>query len=267
LIRIEMARLRMSGARQLIVSEENMIGATRNNLRQRQLYPLLDERLARFQAAFGDCCTRIGLAIRCYDSFWASALSFAVAAGHRFPDASVLAMLAQQPRRWRDVVRDIATAFPKADIVVWPFEDFAARPERQLALLAGTSAPPMPAQVATPWQNPSPDCAALRRALVKRGDMAAAATIPDGPQRWMPFTPAQRAAMQALYQVDLAWLARSGGPVRLAEAVDRTTDSTSKVAPAAHSSDMSLQTLAASPNPGLRAAAGGFRHGKWGHLG
>jgi len=43
-IRIEIERLARQGMRQLLISEENMLGAARNNLRCERLYPLVDER-------------------------------------------------------------------------------------------------------------------------------------------------------------------------------------------------------------------------------
>ncbi len=216
LIRLEAARLARAGARQLLVSDENMIGAIRDNLRAGQLYPLAHERLLRFRNGFADC-RRIGIAIRGYDGYWASSLAYAVAAGHRMPDRETLDRLVTQPRRWRHLVADVVRVFPSAQITVWSFEALAGRPEAQLDLLTGDSCAALRLVGARDWRNAAPRRDALRRMLAQRGDAAGAAALPPGDDRWMPFDAAQRAKLRADYRVDLAWLASGAqGLARLA---------------------------------------------------
>jgi hypothetical protein len=220
-IAVELARLAQSGHRQLIVSEENMLGAARNNMRQGRLYPQLAERLRRLAPAFGSRCRRIGLSIRAYDSYWASAFAFGVAEGHRMPGPDMLDRLVTQPRRWRDVICDVAAAFPAAELVVWPFERLAGQPDRQLALLTGGLSQYMTLQGARDWRNPSPRLGQLREILNDRGEPGATAALPGGNGRWMPFDAEQQAALRSQYLADLTWLRRGAdGLARLAGADD-----------------------------------------------
>ena len=266
LIRIETERARSKGMQQVIVSQANMIGTPRDNLRQAQLYPDLDRRLSRFQEAFGGHCTRIGLAIRSHDSFWASALAGAVAQGHRLPDPAGIDRLVSQPRRWRDVIRDIAGIFPKADIHVWPFERFAAQPDRQLAILSAGQSGGLRLTGRREWQNPSPRLDHLRDILCQRGDPDSASSLPPGPDRWTPFDADQQAALRSQYQADLAWLrSDAAGLAKLIEH-DTIRPAMSGAAPI-QTIDLTETTVITGPVRPRRPAAGGNRDAKQGHLG
>jgi len=204
LIRSEASRLENAGTKQLLVSEENMIGAVRDNLRQKSLYPSVAARLERFRAGFGDKCTRIGLAIRDYEGYWSSSLAFAVARGHRFPSRCDLNMLALQPRRWRDVIGDVARTFPNAEIVVWPFEKFAARADVPFSALTGQQAP----RISDHWCNKSPNLLRLRQVL---SEAMRPVDLPHGIGRWNPFNAAQSQLMHAAYEADLEWCRAGAG--------------------------------------------------------
>lgn len=199
---IEIERLRSGGYRDLVISDENMLGTVRANLVARQLYPDAASRLERFVAGVGPDPRRIGLAIRGYDRFWASSLAFCMAKGFPPPQPDQLKALAQQPRRWRDVVEDIAKVFPRSEIVVWPFERFAGQPEVQLAWLTGGLTIPAAAQARRDWLNRSLDCAALRRLLPSDTPLPG-----EGP--YLPFDPNACKALREAYARDLDWL-RSG---------------------------------------------------------
>ena len=51
-IALRLAQARKAGLRRIVVSDENMIGAARRNLRQGRLYDSAGERMARFAHAF-----------------------------------------------------------------------------------------------------------------------------------------------------------------------------------------------------------------------
>ncbi len=123
---IEMAwrRLRRDQNTHLIVSEENMIGTIRTNMRDKCLYPELGPRLSRFATVFGENCARILMSIRSYDTFWMSSMDYAQGAGLARPNAGFGNRVLENPRRWRHVIRDVHRVFPKAEIVVLPYEDF-----------------------------------------------------------------------------------------------------------------------------------------------
>ncbi len=219
LIRIEMNRLDLAGGKSLIVSEENMIGVMRNNLITGLLYPDAKTRLDRFAEAFGFRCRRITLSIRSYEKYWASVLAFMLQQGWKAPDASALDRLVTQPRRWRDVISDVASVFPAAELVVWPFEGFVGQPDQQLALLNG-GVVPATMRGRRDWHNASAGCAKLRQVLFDRGDMAHAADLPNDCSRWQPFKPHHIAALRAQYVDDITWL--QGGADGIATYVENS---------------------------------------------
>lgn len=190
-----------AGMRSLLISDENLIGATRANLRAGQLYPDLLARFRRVRAVLGPV-RRIGFAIRSYESYWSSALSYAVLRGHRLPARDVLGDLSRQDRRWTDVVRDVAAVFPQSDVLVWRFEDYAATPHQKLRLLCEeTPHRQRMLQSAIVPQNPSPSCSALCDALRAQGRTNT--MIAPGTGRWVPFTPDQQDRMRDQYLDDL----------------------------------------------------------------
>ncbi|MGG7643861.1 hypothetical protein ACQ5SP_03510 [Rhodovulum sp. YNF3179] len=202
-----LAAERDRGTRRLVVSEENMMGTMRGNLAARALYPGLAVRLARIGAAFPEV-RRVALGVRGLEDYWASACAYAIAAGLPVAGPSAHAAIAAGPRSWRDVVRETAAAFPRAEVTVWAFDDVVGRPAAQLAMMtggAGTAALPGAAR----RQNASLPRDGLRATLARRGALAEAAAIPPGPGRYMPFDRDQRAALRIRYAADLAWL-RSG---------------------------------------------------------
>ena len=220
LIAVELERARLAGCRQVVISDENMIGSTRNNLRQKQLYPLLAERLVRFRPAFDGKLRRIGLAVRSYDTFWASCLAFGLTQGFRIPLMADLGYYITQPRRWRDVIRDVATAFPGVEILVWPFERLAGQPDAQLSVLTGGLMPVLPLAGARDWNNASPRIDKLHTLLSLRREGNHGRSLTNHTGRWMPFDEAQRMALRAQYSVDLDWLRR--GADGLAKLVEKS---------------------------------------------
>ncbi len=186
----------------LIVSDENLLGTPRANLRACALYPAAGERMARLAAAFGGQTGRVVLSVRAQESYWASVLAFAVARGHPLPSARRLAALAEARRGWREVVGDIACAVPGAEIRVLPFEGFGGRPEALLARGMELAAPPR--RHARSWRNRAPDLPRLRALVAERGEDPA--PLGAGTGRWQPFTTEQAAALRAAYARDLAWL-------------------------------------------------------------
>ena len=204
LLRLGAGRAELAGADRLIVSDPNLIGGVRDNLARLRLYPHAGLRLARFAPAFGGRCSRVALTIRAYDSYWASALALAVAHGAAPPDEARLDRLVTQPRRWRQVVADVAQVFPAAELVVWPFEALAGRPDWQLRAITGE---PIPAQPQRPVRlNPAPGRDHLRRILQDRGGAAAQDAVAPGDGPWQPFGRHHVEVLRAQYAEDLAWL-------------------------------------------------------------
>lgn len=203
-IAVQVERAAVKGMRHLIVTDENMIGAPRRNLRDTGLYRGAGERMARHAAAFGGRITRVVLSIRSFDSFWSSTLAYGIARGHGLPEAAVLEAISTQNRGWRDLITDLHCALPDVELLILPHETYGALPERRLEIMTA-------GQVTAPlcdhriWLNRAPDIAALRHYLALRGEDPARLGPQEG--RYDPFTPDQRVRMRELYQDDLFWLA------------------------------------------------------------
>ncbi|MBR9763900.1 MAG: hypothetical protein GYB53_10345 [Rhodobacteraceae bacterium] len=211
-IALNLAKAGDRRVRQLLVSDENILGSPRGNLRRERLYPDAGPRVAAFARAFEGQLGRIVISVRGQESYWTSVLCFALARGHALPHPATLDRLVTQPRGWREVIEDLAEAAPGVEILVMPHERYAGLPERRLARMLG-DAPDLPQAHARHWLNRSPDLAALRNLLAERGEGG----LPAGPGPWRPFDHAQRAALNELYQDDMFWLsAGASGLARLA---------------------------------------------------
>lgn len=217
-VRLQTEQAEQRGYRQLLVSDENMLGPCLQGFRQAALYPGAGERLARLGAAFGHRVSRVVLSIRAQDLWWASASAQVAARGHRIPGPDRYAAIARSPRSWRDVITDIACALPRADIRVLPFETFAGRPEQVLRAATGLDLPPEPQMR---WLNRSLPLPDLRAVLRDSGGDPT--QLPRGQGRWQPFTETQAAALRETYADDMHWLkAGADGLATLTETETRT---------------------------------------------
>ncbi|OWU85169.1 hypothetical protein ATO6_09015 [Oceanicola sp. 22II-s10i] len=204
-----------AGIRQLVVSDENMIGAPRANLRADSLYPQAGARVRRYLDAFGGGVTQIALSIRSPELYWASCFAFAVMRGHAVPSAATLNRLTDSPRGWREVIADIACAAPGVPLMILTHEEFGSLPELRLWHMTGRRADP-PDTHAREWLNRSPGLGALRAFLGERGEDPD--LLPEGTGRWMPFARAAQAELKERYADDLFWLrAGADGLARLAD--------------------------------------------------
>jgi len=189
-----------AGVKKLLISDENMMGSMRENLRLGGLYDGIGERLARFHEAFDGRVSILAVNLRSLEAYWTSVLTYAVARGHCVPTGRQLDRLLESTRSWRDVLTDIACSMPGVDIRVLPFETFGGRPEVQLELLTGLKGPRESARMR---HAASPRLEELRAMM----STSAARALPDGEGRWRPFDEVQTAALRERYADDLMWLA------------------------------------------------------------
>jgi len=207
-VRMHLARSSGLGVNSLLVTDENMLGSVRENLRFCELYCGAGERLARYGEAFDGRIRHILLNVRSLDTYWTSALGFGLTRGRNMPGGAALTRLAAAHRSWRDVITDVACAIPGATIWVAPFEVFAGRPEAQLSAIAGIKAPKTHARERLNATLHLPALRALATELGVEWD------LPEGDGRWFPFAPDQAAALRENYADDLMWL--TGGADGLA---------------------------------------------------
>ena len=199
-------RLRLAGeeGRRLAVCSPDLLGPLLAQLERARLAPEACARLDRLADAFGPVCDRIVIAVRDWRAYWTSALLWGMALGRPAPGPAMLERLVTQPRSWRRLTVEVAARFPEAEVLILPFERFAARPDAALALMARELRLP-PARGRRPHLGTGPRGEALER-------------LTGSARPWRPFGPDQEEALAALYESDLAWF-RGGGAVLAGEAI------------------------------------------------
>lgn len=205
-VRLNIARAESAGAETILISDENMVGSVRANIREASLYPAIGERMARYARAFDGQITRVALGIRGQDRYWASAIAYGVSRGHPVPGPRKLKSIAKAQRTWRDVITDLSCAVPDAEICVLPYESYYANPK---TLLETTCKLNVPVTGGYEWLNRAPDLPTLRAILEDRGEDPS--QLPEGDGAWQPFTEAQVADMQEQFADDLFWLSAGAG--------------------------------------------------------
>jgi len=219
---LHLDRAAAQGTRLLVVSDENIIGAPRRNMRDSGLYRGAGVRMARHAAAFGGRITRVVLSIRAFDSYWSSTLAYSIARGSSLPDAAQLEAICTQRRSWRDMITELASAVPGVEFLVLPHETFAGLPDRRLQIMTADMIT-APVDTNQTWLNRAPDMDMLRQCLALRGEDPA--QLGQGTGRYDPFTPEQQMRLHELYHDDLFWLA--AGADGLATLItDKTRDQT-----------------------------------------
>ncbi|UYV39010.1 hypothetical protein N4R57_08355 [Rhodobacteraceae bacterium D3-12] len=203
-------RLAKQGKTHLIVSDENMLGTARLNVRAKQLYPDAAQHLERFARAFDGMVSGVVLSVRSLETYWPSALAFSLGRGGHLARADELDQIVEGPRGWRDVVSDTSAAFSGVDVTVDSYETYAPQPEKRLAYMTD-GAVELPETHARLWLHRSPDLAQLRRAFAQRGGNPA--KLPSGEGRWLPFDEVQSAKLKENYADDLFWLHAGAGGV------------------------------------------------------
>lgn len=206
---------RAGSARQLLLSEENLIGTMKRNLQRRLLYDNAYMRLSAYREAFGPV-TRIGLGIRSYESYWLSTLRFVLAFGNKAsrsvpPFVERRAGMARVKRGWCDLVADMRAVFPEAELLVWPVEARLPLPEilRHLTGREDLDLPSPPRNI-----NTAPEVGYIPVLEANRAETSAFTNKQmrewlktQTPEPFEGFTQGMSAAMAMRYADDLAALA------------------------------------------------------------
>lgn len=197
--------VRQSGATQLLISDENMIGSLRGTLEHTRLYADAGRRIASYAHGFQNHRLTIGVCVRDYADWWTSAMAFRLMRGGPLPRTDLREHLVTQPRRWRHIVEEISRVLPDARVVVWRYEAMANAAHGVLEELTGIPSEDLGA----PPRNPRPTAEMLHK-LMRHCDIDPTMfDWPDG--QFMPFMAHETAALDAQYQDDLSWLRAGAG--------------------------------------------------------
>ena len=212
-IMLQMDRAARDGVKTLLISDENLMGSVRLNLRTGRLYPDVGERLSRYFYGFNGAVDKVVMSVRGLDQYWSSAAAYGVGRGHTKLSPACCSAIAEETRSWRDVIEDVACAAPKTKIEVVPFETISGRCDHLFTACTEQGAP---RAHNAEWLNRAPTAAQLRSILTERGEDSS--SLPDTCERWNPFDAAARAALRETYADDMHWLvAGANGLAKLTE--------------------------------------------------
>lgn len=209
------------GAEVLAISDENLIGDTRDAVASRP-YPKLEQRLAVLADLAAGADVRVFLAIRCFDRFWPSAFAEALR-HHTMPAGRMAALEARalaDPPSWLDPIDRIRAVLPAARLTVWRYEDHRAHWRELARAFLGRDPGPLRDRRPPRWTvSPSAEgvqaAARLVLPLPRRlhrhriGKLYAAHPADRG-EPFAPFSPAAVRSLQQRYAADLAALREAG---------------------------------------------------------
>ncbi len=219
-IALAMTQMADRGLSRLLITDENIPGTPRGNIKARALYPAAGLRLARHALAFGPALRQAHLTVRALDSYWTSLLGYAVARGAPVPGPAARAAIAANPRGWRAVICDIACALPGVDLQVTLHEQTPVA--HRLGVMTGGA---LHLTGGLPYLNATPDLPALRAAQTDAGGNPALLGAGDG--RWQPFTGDDAARLRDTWADDLHWL--QAGADGLAQMITDTKGATDPI--------------------------------------
>lgn len=125
------------GATRIVISEENLIGSSGQNMSRRDLYAGLAERLLALPDSLNSADVTVMFAIRSYAPLHSSGFTTALRRGRRLNADHLAQGLVDAPRGWVDVLRDLHGALPKSPMMIWRYEDFADVKHRLFAQMIG----------------------------------------------------------------------------------------------------------------------------------
>ncbi len=103
----------------IVISDENLLGFLNSIFIHGEFYPDTARRLAKLRQMLPEDPQKIVVAIRPYDSFFASAYGRWLAPGRAvLPRETVAELVMGLTRGWGDVLADIAGAFPNSKLVI-----------------------------------------------------------------------------------------------------------------------------------------------------
>lgn len=210
------------GRDRLVVSEENYAGNIDRMVRSGVLYPDIARRAGMIAPVFRDDPVTVLFSIRSYAGMFASLYAQMVRRRPAPEFDGLKARVLALPRRWPDVLADLAGAFPQAQVLVWPFETMHGNGIEAVRLLLGEDRivavnEDLPAVYSSP-SAPAIERLNRMRSAEGRTREARRAVIKEFPlgeyPAFRPWTEDERAVFDAAYAQDLQAL-RTAPPTNL----------------------------------------------------
>ena len=150
-VALALARVENSGARVLVISDENILGQPCAMLRDGRAYPHAAARAGALQRAFGGRIGAVGLGGRSPEMWWPSLVAMAVGRGHPMPDARACARMAAGSLDWAGLAQALHLAMG-CPVGLLAHELCAHAPDRRLAAMLSM----LPGAAVAPLALPSP---------------------------------------------------------------------------------------------------------------
>ncbi|MEM7547418.1 MAG: hypothetical protein AAF367_17960 [Pseudomonadota bacterium] len=207
----ELELIERSNPSSILISEENIIGNSRQILRTGKVYHQAAERLRSLPSWLNDPRTEVFLAIRNYADFFASCHAQLVRGGDlRLWSDYPTERLMDLALRWQDLVDAIRYALPKAHITLWRYEDFVTLEADVLRRMTGRPASCLAALQDRPMKSLTAEGIHRLVAMARARDVRPAdiAHIVDqtgtakGFARYDPWSPTDRARLDDAYEAD-----------------------------------------------------------------
>ncbi len=132
------ALLKGASPETVVISDENLLGFLNSIFTHGKFYPDTARRLAKLRHMLPCDPAKIVVAIRPYDSFFASAYGRWLAPGRLvLPHKTVAELALGLTRGWGDVLADIAAAFPKSELVISEYSPDPRFGPAQLSAILG----------------------------------------------------------------------------------------------------------------------------------
>lgn len=202
-----LARLAGSGARRVVISDENLPGGLAGYAKGGPIHPALARRLAPFAAWPGE--VEVFLAVRSYEEFWPAIWLESLLHRAAGPWAAFAAGIDAERARWPDLVARLVGLFGEARVTVWDYAGYRDGWRDRFGRLTGGLAPVREPPGTVRASLPAPAAAALDRLAASNPAETRARALelrtaaPAGPP-FRPWPAASARRLAALHDADLA---------------------------------------------------------------
>lgn len=199
------------------ISEENILGDP-EDCYVATFYPNAEQRLGFVVSAMPDTPIELYLCVRSYPDFLASIYGESIRHGGFIPIETFKAAHQSPEGQWNDLIDRLRGVVPQAKIIVWPYEGFRELEPVIVSRLSGIDYAEM-ARLPVARVLPSASSEAIMAMAVAAPSLSRPQRVfkmlalqhefpaGEGTSRFDPWSPEERARMQAAYDQDLADIA------------------------------------------------------------